>query len=194
MLIIAHRGNLSGKSDQENQLHYLLNAAKYGFGVETDINKTPCGHLTISHDVEKWTMSNDAGLILNSMISNNVFVALNIKQSGLLRDVLKIINPQHMKGFVFDFELCCNEPESEMDEYSKAGFKVAKRLSDRSKPIEYDADYIWLDEMDKTNSIDISSYDLNKIVYVSPELHRRSASQRRKEQFFGICTDYCTAL
>lgn len=193
MLKISHRGNLFGKTDKENHLLYLLKAVHAGFGVETDILRAPCGRLVISHDPVEWTPINDAALVLKNLIDNDAFVALNIKEEGLLEDILKIINPFEFNGFMFDFELCCSDPESEIQEYQKAGFKIARRISDRGERITGYCDYIWMDEMDSTNSISIFMNDLDphKIVYVSPELHERPVEERRTDISSFICTDYC---
>lgn len=193
MLKIAHRGNLFGKTDQENHILYLLKAVEAGFGVETDILRAPCGRLIISHDPIEWTPTNDAALVLKNLIERNAFIALNIKEEGLLEDLLKIVDPSEFKGFVFDFELCCSDPENEIKQYQRADFKIARRISDRGEKITGPCDYIWMDEMDSTNSISIFMNDLNphKIVYVSPELHGRPVEERRKDIHSAICTDYC---
>lgn len=193
MLTIAHRGNLIGKTNQENQLLYLLKAVKAGFGVETDLLRAPCGRLIISHDPADWTSLNDAELVLKNLMLNDAFIALNVKQENLLEDLLKIMNPKDFKGFVFDFELCCSDPEKEIQQYKEAGFKIARRISDRGERITGECDYIWLDEMDSTYSVSIFNNDLDphKIVYVSPELHGRPVEERRKDIDSAICTDYC---
>ena len=206
MLTIAHRGNIFGKSDKENQLLYLLKAVRAGFGVETDLLRAPCGRLIISHDPVEWTSLNDAQLVLKNLVLNDAFIALNIKEEGLLEDLLKFFNPSAMKGFVFDFELCCSDrraAENEMFEYMEVGFEVASRYSDRNERPSTGTDYIWLDEMDQSGSLELTpkglgwagfKHHLDRIIYVSPELHGRPVSERRSEEFFGICTDYCMAL
>jgi hypothetical protein len=196
MYTIAHRGNVFGKSSRENELFYLLKAVKAGFGVETDVLRAPCGRLIISHDPTEWTSLNDAELTLKNLILNNAFIALNIKEEGILEDLLKIINPSEMRGFVFDFELCCSDPLKEMQAYNDSGFKIAERCSDRGEKPLGGWDYIWLDEMDKSNSLSIFMLNLDpkKIIYVSPELHGRPVEERRKERFYGICTDFCMTL
>ena len=196
MITIAHRGNLFGKTKDENQLLYLMKAVNAGFGIETDIRRAPCGQLIISHDSVEWTPINDAQLVLKNLILNDAFIALNIKEEGILEDLLKIVKPREMRGFVFDFELCCEAPIAEMWRYSDAGFKLAERVSDRGeRPSHYfgvdGSEYLWLDEMDETGDLDLSDYDLDKIIYVSPELHGRPVEERRTEKFHGICTDFC---
>ena len=191
MIIIAHRGNTRGKTDDENKLTYLLRAVTVGFGVETDLLRAPCGRLIISHDPVEWTPLNDAQLVLKNLVLNDAFIALNIKEGGLLEDLLKIFKPSTMRGFAFDFELCCSDPMEEMAQYAAAGFKIAERCSDRGETPKGLYDFIWLDEMDKSNSINIQNLDPRKIIYVNPELHGRLLENRRKEEFLAVCTDYC---
>lgn len=187
-LIIAHRGNTSGKAMIENSVDHLLEAADLGFGIETDLCRaTDTGELIISHDPAKYDFEMDARRILADL--QDTFIALNVKEPGLCRD-LKKIKP-YLNGFVFDFELCCPDPEAEMAEYRAAGYKIARRYSDRDEFPEGEFDYIWLDEMDQSGSLDLEMIDLSKTIYVSPELHKRSILEARTEQFYGVCTDYC---
>ena len=170
-----------------------MKAVRLGFGIETDILRAPCGRLIINHDKVDWTPLNDAELVLKNLMLVNAYIALNIKEEGILEDLLKIMDPKDMKGFAFDFELCCEDPETEMESYHQAGFKIAERFSDRGERPSNNYDYIWLDEMDKTSSISIimNFIDIRKVVYVSPELHGRPLGGQRRENFYGICTDYC---
>jgi glycerophosphoryl diester phosphodiesterase len=203
MITIAHRGNVFGKTDKENQLLYLMKAVRAGFGVETDVLRAPCGRLIVSHDPAEWTPLNDAQLVLRNLLMNDAYIALNVKEEGLIEDLIKIFDPSKMRGFAFDFELCCSKPEDEMVKYAEAGFEVAARYSDRGERPSTFAEYIWLDEMDKSGSLDLSHegigwagfrQECDRIIYVSPELHGRPVSERRTEKFHGICTDYCIAL
>ena len=118
------------------------------------------------------------------------FIALNIKEPGMCQDLRKII--PRFNGFVFDFELCCSDPERELQEYKSAGYNVARRYSDQGEfPIgEYD--FVWLDEMRQSNSLQIPS-NLRNIIYVSPELHGRSITETRPDwtNFAGVCADFC---
>lgn len=196
MLKIAHRGNTNGPSDQENQLLYLFNAVKQGYGVETDLRRAPCGRLIISHDPAEWDPLNDAKLILRNLILKDAFIALNIKEEGMAEDLVKIIQPHHMRGFVFDFELWCSNAAEEKVAYLNAGFNIANRLSDRNTHIDGLGQYIWLDEMDQSGSVDLNKifdmgWSVKEIIYVSPELHGRPLSEQRTESFFAVCTDYC---
>ena len=198
-MIIAHRGNIDGPNPKkENTLQYLLNAVNQGYGIETDLRyASDLKRLIISHDPAPFNSSIDASIILNTLIDAGAFIALNIKEDNLLDDLLSIINPKRFNGFLFDFELWCSDYESEIVVYKQAGFKIARRCSDRFKEHKQwkkiDYDYIWLDEMDEEYSISIFMLGLNpsKLVYVSPELHKRDINNRRKEKFPFICTDYC---
>ena len=189
-MLIAHRGNLTGKEKVENSLPCLIKAVNQGHGVEIDLRLASNNKLIISHDPAEYTPEIDAKHILSTL--DDAFIALNIKEEGLLPHLLKITNK--INGFVFDFELCCSNPEEEMKDYRKAGFKIAKRYSDRGEFPLKPYDYVWLDEMDNSNSLDISNLDLSKVIYVSPELHQRPVLERRLEYFFGICTDFFLKL
>jgi len=196
-MLIAHRGNIAGRSSRENALPYLLRAIEMGYGVEIDIRKaSDCDKIIISHDPVPWNSNNDAYSILESL--GNAFIALNIKESGLFPFLEKFYRQvtHGFNGFVFDFELCCNNPEYAISLYQRNGFPIARRYSDRGEFPNGDCDYIWLDEMNKTGSLDLnrSDIELSKVVYVSPELHNRDLKEARKENFFAICTDYCVNL
>lgn len=49
MYIIAHRGNTSGPSDDENSIDQILSALAEGFDVEIDV-RAEDGHLFLGHD------------------------------------------------------------------------------------------------------------------------------------------------
>lgn len=187
-LILAHRGNTAGKTMLENNFDYLLDAADFGCGVETDLRRaTDTGELIISHDPAKYDFDLDARRILAEL--QDTFIALNIKEPGLCQDLFRI--KPYLNGFVFDFELCCSNPEIEILEYQAAGYKIARRYSDRGEFPRGESDFVWFDEMDQSGSLDIQQIDLSKTIYVSPELHGRSVLESRSDEFFGICTDYC---
>lgn len=187
-MILAHRGNVAGKSLFENQIDYLLDAAQLGYGLETDlIRAKDNGRLIISHDPFDYEPEMDAELVLKEL--GSTFIALNVKAPGLCEDLKKVC--PEFNGFVFDFELCCPDPEAEIREYRAAGYKIARRYSDRGEfPLGF-YDYIWFDEMDQTGSLDSRKIDLSKTIYVSPELHGRDILEARIDQFLGVCTDYC---
>ena len=164
---------------------YLQHAAVIAkCGLEIDLRRArDTGQLVLSHDPTnyRWTICAE-----RAFKYFKAFIALNIKESGLLEDFHKIAPT--FNGFVFDFELC--NASSEIDDWLNAGYKVAKRFSDRGETPSGYCDYIWVDEMDKTGSLDLSNVDLSKCVYVSPELHGRDRNNRRTEEFFAICSDY----
>lgn len=186
---IAHRGNVNGiNKEKENTLAYLKNAVNNGYGIETDLRcASDCDKLIISHDPAPYSIHNDANHILNNI--GNTFIALNIKESGLVVRLHEIL--PKLNGFVFDFELWCDQPENEIEQYLNFNYKIARRYSEKERIITGYYDYIWLDEMFETNILDTSNIDLTQTIYVSPELHGRDREQARTDDFFAICTDYC---
>jgi hypothetical protein len=188
MFVIAHRGNLKGKAHSENNIFQLRQAVARGFGVELDVRRAEdTNALIISHEPSIYRAEISAALVLKRL--GNAFIALNIKQSGLLQDLYQI-KPE-LNGFVFDFELCCKDSEQEIGAYTEVGYKIARRYSDRGESPAGKCDYIWFDEMDNTGSLNINVIDVSKTIYVSPELHGRNIETHRIEGFWGVCTDYC---
>lgn len=152
-------------------------------GIECDLRKSDEG-LIISHDPVEYSEDIDIKNYID--IFNSGFVALNIKESGLLEDFKAVI--PHFNGFVFDFELC--GATDEIESWSNAGYKIAKRYSDRGEYPSGDFDYIWVDEMDESGSLLLSVIDPDISIYVSPELHGRPISEARVNMpWFAVCTD-----
>lgn len=53
MIRIAHRGNINGPSDRENEPNYLLDAIAQGFEIEVDVWYTS-GSLWLGHDYAQY--------------------------------------------------------------------------------------------------------------------------------------------
>lgn len=187
MKIVAHRGNIDGKSKLENSFGHLYKACQAGYGIEVDL-RLANGKLVVSHDDTEYHSSIDASHIKQIISSFNPFITINIKQFGISDHIAKLFHTRN--GFVFDFELINTDCLNEIEKYRALGFKIARRHSDIAVPLDFKADYIWLDEMHKSNSVNIAGMPLHKIFYVSPELHGRPIHERRTEFFGGVCTDY----
>ena len=56
MILIAHRGNLSGPSERENEPTYLQEAMDLGFDVEVDVWKNEGGYY-LGHDFPHYPIS-----------------------------------------------------------------------------------------------------------------------------------------
>jgi hypothetical protein len=63
MIYIAHRGNLSGPSDKENNPDHIMKALSYGFHCELDIwyidNKFVLGHDKPQYEIDYTFLQND---------------------------------------------------------------------------------------------------------------------------------------
>jgi hypothetical protein len=191
MIIIAHRGNITGPNPpMENNIPYLMEATSLGFGIELDIRtSSDSSKLVISHDAADYEPNIDA--VSLKLIDPSAFMAINIKEFGLADKLAEILPGRN--GFVFDFELIDMDCKREMQAYRAHGFKVAKRISDAHPTVDVDCDFLWIDEMRTTGLLDLSNVDLSKCIYVSPELHKRPLEDRRHEKFAGVCTDYTDA-
>lgn len=63
MLLIAHRGNITGPNNQENHPDYLLNAIEVGYDVECDVwfvdNQLYLGHDEPTYAIDNYFLRND---------------------------------------------------------------------------------------------------------------------------------------
>src|SRR5579872_4691473 len=96
MIILAHRANINGiDPDNENSPGAMAKCFSSGWGVETDIRRTPGGHYYISHDVALDTSKNDAAMVFRLVSEMKPpVVALNIKELGYERDLLSFLIAQ----------------------------------------------------------------------------------------------------
>jgi glycerophosphoryl diester phosphodiesterase len=213
MILLSHRGNLSGISgSRENTLEQLRQALERGFGIETDIRRTVTGELYISHD----PASDVSGKIAADHAAlwrqfPRQPVALNIKETGydeLLVDFL-VQHDLVQQVFLFDFELLEGLPGKTARSIRSLHqtVRLAARASDRyGETIEQAlsiecADVVWLDEFDGqwARSEDISRLkQAGRLVYaISPEIHGfpLELAERRWQEFAdwgvdGVCTDW----
>ena len=216
MIILAHRANYDGcVKTHENSLVAMKFCFEQGWGIETDIRRTPDGHFYISHDLATCTESNQAEAFCDLFRCYPLAtVALNIKELGYESNLLQYLVKQQVtrQVFLFDMELL----EAQAGQTAKlfrelnSVIKLAARVSDRGESIERAldivlADIIWLDEFDR---LWVTEDDIKRLKYagktvyaISPEIHGFSLDemQRRWHEFYtwgvdGICTDYAMLL
>jgi glycerophosphoryl diester phosphodiesterase len=166
--VFCHRG-IWGDGALPNSPEALFKALNRGFSLETDI-RDALGEVVISHDPVK---QGDSVLSLKDLrtIAQNSpgYVALNVKSDGLH----SLLQGSGEREFFFDM----STPEA--IRYSRLGFNVAKRLSDfepEPSPQGVEARNLWLDGFDTDwfTRLDLSQLaSFDRVVVVSPELHRR---------------------
>lgn len=192
MIIISHRGNVSGLGTIN-----LAVCKRRPWGVELDLrwqgstpyfDHVPRGHSDVT----------DAKNILRYLDGKKL--AINIKEVGNEAATVDLLKP-YPEIFVFDMDLLGLGPTI----YN--GLPRAIRISDRideKDPYKFHAGVIWLDEFKPwVNELDVHDLSSEKKVYwVSPELHNpvktpqefTKMETRWKEMIAwgvdGICTDY----
>lgn len=213
MILLAHRGNLSGISGpQENTLELLKQALGEGFGIETDIRRAVTGELYISHDRSTdlaGRFAADHAALWRQFPRQPV--AVNVKETGYEELLVNFIEQHDLvqQAFLFDFELIEERPGT-MARYFRSlhpSIRLAARASDRyaetidqALSIEC-ANIVWLDEFDGqwVRKEDISRLkQAGRLVYaISPEIHGfpRTLAERRWQEFAdwgvdGLCTDW----
>lgn len=77
MIYIAHRGNITGPSSEENKIAYLEHAYNQGFGIEVDVQEYN-GKLYFGHDEPQELFKYE---LVNKP---NVFVHLKDRESALI--------------------------------------------------------------------------------------------------------------
>ena len=216
MKIFAHRSNYNGcVKENENSLGAVKFCLEQGWGIETDIRRTPDGRFYISHDPAVLTEANQADAFCALLRRfPAATVALNIKELGYESDLLQYLSQQQVKQqvFLFDMELLEAQAGQTAVLFRKldSEIKLAARVSDRVENIERalrisSANIIWLDEFDhlwvKESDIKRLKSAGKKVYTISPEIHGFSLSdmQRRWREFYhwrvdGICTDYSILL
>jgi glycerophosphoryl diester phosphodiesterase len=215
-IVLSHRGNLAGPSAvNENRPTSVQDALALGFGIETDIRRTPEGEFYISHDPQTCV----SGLLATDFCAAfrahpKALIALNIKELGDEEALIEFLDAENVIDQVFLFDMELIEPVAGATARRFRDLhptvKIAARVSERNEPIERalairDASVIWLDEFSQSWATegDVRRLkDAGRQVYaVSPDLHRHSfeATRARWLDFIrwgvdGICTDYPAAL
>lgn len=212
MIVIAHRAYRNGiDPGRENRVSAIAESFSQGWGVETDIRRSPQGAFYLSHDKSTCTLENDAGELCGQ-IRNMAppIVALNIKELGYERELIAFLETQAIaeRIFLFDMELLEEKPGSTATTLRALHptIRLASRCSDRSEPLERalacpQSSLVWADEFDSlwlTEDDVTRSKQAGKPVYaISPEIHNFSidARNRRWSDFRhwgvdGVCTDY----
>lgn len=214
MVILAHRGNLSGpEPSRENSVGRMGEAMGRGYGLETDIRRLPDGRLYISHDAKSGAdptlelASDHAGLWSKYP---GQLVALNLKELGWESALVDFVQQHRLRGQVmlFDMELIETVPGETTKRLLELDreLRIASRVSDRGEPLDRalsipGSRYIWLDEFDslwvKRETIARLKDNGREVYAISPELHGFDTEARFKrwDDFAawgvnGICTDY----
>lgn len=215
--ILAHRANISGPSpERENRLPQIEQALRRGWGLEVDIRRDQDGRFYLAHDL---LPDAGAGLPADSFCAAlrrapAARVALNLKELGYERDLLRFLSDQNVlpQMVLFDMELI--EPRAgdtaRLLRALHPTVSIAARVSDRGEPLARalaieTAMVIWLDEFDGpwATAADVQRLRAagREIFAVSPDLHGGSLrrAQARWADFIAwgvdaICTDYPAAL
>ena len=194
--IFAHRGLWEEPEDQ-NTLQAFQMAFEQGLNIETDIRDFD-GSLIISHDPE--TKDNPLRFHELLRIKNgypDLTIALNIKSDGLgdLLEEFEFIK-QNDEFLFFDGSF------PSMRELKQASFLCLERLSEYEKISSFDFDGLWIDAFEKDWFLDnqeIFNIKYEKIIFVSPELHKRDyklmwdwlrLNIKNFSSQVGLCTDY----
>ncbi len=201
--IVAHRG-LWEKPADKNSLKALSLALDEGFSVETDFRDCN-GYAVISHDPPLANSELTASIFFETFVSKaskDVFVALNVKADGLQAMLTVAMNDAGVdKKQVFAFDMSVPDAFG----YTSIGFPIFSRISEyETSPLFEDrTGGIWLDNFNGhfDQLAAASEYLLkgHRVVFVSPELHRRPYEIVWKEILenglhldpkFAICTDF----
>lgn len=173
MLEYKHRAN-----SYEDVLNYN--------SIEIDV-KSNTNTIVVGHD---WNENICSLEQLLSFCSENHNLAINIKESGIIDEIDKIINKFKVNSY-FYFDL----PFPDLIQYSKKySDHLAIRISEYEPIFIYDKikyEWIWLDITDKHEFYDQNLHFNNKkVVIVSPELHNSNYIFKNLiEGAYGICTD-----
>lgn len=187
MILYSHRGKHEQQKHPDNSSQAMKHAGGLGYGMELDIRwALDNGVIIVSHDPARLEYELEA---IHYPL-DQIPTAINVKDRDLLHEFRRLFPPERLApaSFVFDFEL--HGASNEVDQWRKAGYRVAKRYSDRGEVPEGDIDFVWFDEMDETGSLLHTRFDPAQCIYTSPELHGRPIEEARvRIPWFGVCTD-----
>tara|TARA_B100001093_G_scaffold471337_1_gene493521 strand:- start:6914 stop:7543 length:630 start_codon:yes stop_codon:yes gene_type:complete len=172
MLIISHRGYWTSSSEKNSEVAFKR-SFDHGLGTETDL-RLFSGKLIISHDqpTGKELLFDD---LLEMMDGRNLPLALNIKEDGLGKLILKTLEKyKHTNYFTFDMSI------PDLLAQMKLGLNIFSGLSEviESSYLNSRTEGIWLDSFfsDWWSTDDLANFSVwaKKICVVSSELHGRS--------------------
>lgn len=157
--------------------------------VELDVKSSKSGELILGHNHNAHTCNLENYL----KACNGHKLAINIKQSGLCKPLIKLLKRYYMKTvkefFFFDMAV----PDA-LEYYDICGEFSAFRLSEHENKLFDKAKYIWLDFFNWKlfNHLNYTYLsDQYKIILASPELHGYKNITFPKDKiknFYGICT------
>jgi hypothetical protein len=202
--LLAHRGDWLKGDLNPNSSEALLSALKAGFGIETDLRDLN-RRVVISHDPPTGIedlLTDFLYRAIEIQNSKQALFALNIKSDGLdqllFQDLSLLTGLDH---FFFDMST------PELVKFDRLGLKIGLRVSEFENlfgqlSITKNPAAFWIDgfrgdwwsssileELEKTEV---------KLVFVSPELHRRDPSRfwdffvsgYQEGRNWYLCTDY----
>jgi len=158
--------------------------------VEIDIKASGKGELILGHNHNAHTCYFEDYL----KACNGHRLAINIKQSGLCKPLIKLLKRYYMKTikefYFFDMAV----PDLITDYLEICPEFTAFRLSEYENKLFDKAKYIWLDyfnwkQFNHLNYVYLS--DQYKIIVASPELHSFKNTTYPKDKiknFYGVCT------
>lgn len=196
--ILAHRG-LWRVPAEHNTLEAFDLALKEGFGIELDV-RDAAGRLVVSHDPPLGAplpLEEVFRRIAQSVIRQQVWLALNIKSDGLERFLCTALSDWSLldRSFVFDLSV-----PSMIAFYRMGRVRMATRCSDcEPQPALTDyCSHVWIDGFERDwERLEYFSGILFRdktLVFVSPELHGRDPEPlwtrlRESSLEFLLCTD-----
>lgn len=198
MRLLAHRGFWTA-GYEPNSIDAISAAAKYGYGVETDI-RDRSGEVVVSHDMPSEAAPTLREL-LGTMDKDPRPLALNVKADGLAEATAALLSEFTVReAFVFDMSI------PDQLAWLRAGVPALTRWSDvEPTPVLADqSSGVWLDSMHA--DLWWSPRDVERLVesgrvvaFVSSELHGRAHEplwQHIRNQRWAehnnvlLCTDF----
>jgi hypothetical protein len=192
--IFAHRGLWLESGLPSGSMEAFKKAFESGFSVELDL-RFDSSEIIVQHDLESDSRIRFEDFLNLASEHPKCELALNVKCDGLSEHLkeLKIVNPH----FYFDMSF------PEKYKYIMNSLPVANRFSEFEYGDMLQAKYAWVDclnddpveEMFQEYLLKSNSYE--KLIFVSPELHKRNNLSLWKSVIqciqankkIGICTD-----
>lgn len=201
MKLLAHRG-IWEREEEKNSLNSLKKAIEIGIGVETDVRDLN-GEIVISHDLpnsKSLKLKKFLDSVKNQKSFREVTYAWNIKSDGLNKNLKEILQDYRILKNSFFFDMSFPTLYLFSKTFSKEN--LATRASEFEKfPLMFyeNCEWIWVDSFEgqwiTEKEINSLFNDHKKVVFVSPELHKRDPKsfwkflKKFKNKEFYLCTD-----